>query len=128
MPNLMDLMTDEDRQTVKRWAEERKHPKYKTDIPHAYYTFAQLGYYYGWEAVVDARRGYHIGVDDEGKITRLAFEYEDAVALIKAAEKVHYRLKLDEGDINAVKHFSSYDKQYNRKKCEYVNKLAEKVS
>lgn len=128
MPNLLDLMTEEDKATVKRWAEERKNPKYKTDIPHPYYTFAQLGYYYGWEAVVDARRGYHVGVDKDGKLVRLAFEYEDMVALIKAAEKVHYRLKLDEGHINAAKHFSTYDKEYSKKQAEYVNKIADSVN
>lgn len=127
MPNLLDLMTEEDKATVKRWAEERKNPKYKTDIPHPYYTMAQLGYYYGWEAVVDARRGYHVGVDKNGKLIRLAFELEEAIALIKAAEKVHYKLKLDEGHINAAKHFSTYDKEYSKKQAEYVNKIADSV-
>lgn len=137
MPNLLDLMTEEDRVLVKKWAIERKNPKYKQDIPMPLYICAQLGYYYGWDAVMDYRRGYSIGYepikDKEGNSTnqlqmvRYAFELEDAVGLIKAAEKVHYRLALDNGRIDAATSVSSNDKKYARANAEYVNRIAKNV-
>lgn len=137
MPNLLDLMTVEDRATVRRWAEERKTPKYKQDIPVPLYVCAQLGYYYGWAAVMDYRRGYSIGYEPELdehknptgnlKMVRYAFELEDAVGLIKAAEKVHYKLALDNGRIDAATNVSSNDKKYAKANAEYVNRIAKNV-
>lgn len=127
MPNLLDLMTPEDRETVKKWAEEKKNPRYKTDIPTPLFICAQLGYYYGWGAVVDYKRGYHVGYNEKGEIKRYAFGLEEAVGLIKAAEKVNYRIKLDEGKINAAAHVSSYDKNYAKHNADYVNDIAKKV-
>lgn len=127
MRNLLDLMTPEDRETVKKWAEEKKNPKHKTDIPAPLFICAQLGYYYGWGAVVDFKRGYHIGYDEKGNIKRYAFGLEEAVGLIKAAEKVNYRIKLDEGKINAAANVSSHDKKYASRNKDYVNELAKTV-
>lgn len=138
MPNLLDLMTEEDRQTVKQWTAERKSPKYKQDIPVPLYICAQLGYYYGWNAVLDYRRGYSIGYEPEldekehptGKLqmVRYAFELEDAVGLIKAAEKLHYRLALDNGRINAASNVSSQDKKYAKSNKDYVNTIAKAIA
>lgn len=128
MANLLDLMTEEDRQTVKKWAEEKRFTKHKIDIPVPYFICGQLGYYYGWGAVVDFRRGYHEGIKPDGTPCRLSFSLEDAVALIKAAEKVNYRIKLDEGRIHAASTVSSYDKRYANNNAEYVNTLANEVS
>lgn len=137
MPSLLEIMTKEDQATVKRWAEERKHPKYKQDIPIPLFICAQLGYYYGWAAVMDYRRGYSIGyepeLDDNNlptghlKKVRLAFELEDAVGLIKAAEKLHYRLKLDEGRISAASIVSSQDRNYAKNNAAYVNQLSNRA-
>lgn len=127
MPNLLDLMTEEDRQLVKKWAVERKTPKHKQDIPMPLFLAAQLGYYYGWDAVVDYRRGYHIGIE-AGIPKRYAFTFEDAVALVKAAEKLHYLLKLDEGRIHAATQVSSGDKKYAKANAEYVNQIVKSVN
>lgn len=124
MPNLRDLMTPEDQELVKKWADERRNPKYKPDIPMPLYVCAQLGYYYGWQAVVDYRRGYQIGYKPNGEIELLEFKLEDAVALIKAAEKVHYRQMMDNGRVDAATNLSSHDKKYARNNRDYVNKLA----
>lgn len=88
--NLLDMMTEADRALVASWAEDRKHPRYKQDIPVPYYVCAQLGHYYGWQAVVDLRRGHHIGITSKGERIRIPFSFEDAVALIEAAQKVEY--------------------------------------
>lgn len=133
MPNLRDLMTPEERETMKRWAEERRNPKHKQDIPMPFYIAAQLGYYYGWQAVIDYRRGYSIGYEPElnkvgeptGKviIVREAFELEDAVALIEAARKVDYRMKIDGSRIQSATDVSSHDRKYAKKNAEYVNDI-----
>lgn len=128
MPNLLDMMTDDDRKLVKKWAAERKNPRYKPDIPMPFFLCAQLGYYYGWQAVVDYRRGYHVGYDSKGNIKRYSFGLEEASALIKAAEKVHYLLKMDEGRIHAATNVSSGDKKYAKANAEYVNQIAKNLN
>lgn len=128
MPNLLDLMTDEDKAWVKQRTVERSQPKYKQDIPMPLFLCAQLGYYYGWEAVVDFRLGYHVGYDAKGQIKRYAFGLEDAVGLIEAARKVHYRLKMDEGRIHAANNLSTNDKKFAKANAEYVNQIAKKVA
>lgn len=128
MPNLLDLMTDEDKAWVKQRTIERTTPKYKQDIPMPLFLCAQLGYYYGWDAVVDFRRGYHTGYDAKGQITRYAFSLEDAVSLVEAARKVHYTIKLDEGRIHAATNVSSHDKKYAKSNADYVNNIAKRLS
>lgn len=93
MISLLDMMTNEDRTTVQQWAEMRKSPKYKQDIPIPYYTMAELGYYFGWQAVVDLKRGYHEGINTKGEPEQIQFTFEEACGLIKAADKVKYKLK-----------------------------------
>lgn len=90
--NLLDMMTQKDQETVRAWAEERMAPKHPQDIPIPYYTMAELGHYYGWQAVVDLKRGYHSGITDEGKPRRVVFTFEEANALIKAMQKLQYNL------------------------------------
>lgn len=127
MPNLLTLFSEDDRQWAKQRAHEQAHPKYKTDIPPSFYMAAQLGYYYGWDAVVDVRRGYHVGYNAKGEIERYSFSREEAVGLIRAAEKVHYRLALDDGRINAATNVSSSDKKYAKANAEYVNQIANRL-
>jgi len=128
MPNLYDLMTPQDRETMKRWADERRNPKHPQEIPTPLYICAQLGYYYGWEAVVDYRRGYHIGVDKDGKLKRYSFQLEEAIGLIKAAEKVHYRLSLDNGRIVAANQVSSRDTGFAKRNAAYVSQIEERAN
>lgn len=100
--NLLDMMTDEDCKIVRDWARERLNPKYPQDIPIPYYTMAELGYYFGWQAVIDLKRGYHTGINKGGEPERVRFTIEEASALIKAAQKVRYSLKT--GSHIAAKH------------------------
>lgn len=137
MPNLLDLMTPEDRAIVQTWTEKRQNPQYKQDIPTPLYICAQLGYYYGWQAVMDYRRGYSIGyepvVNKAGQPTgklqkvRLAFTLEEAVGLIEAARKVHYRLKLDEGKVFAANNASCYDPKNANRTIKEVSDFARKL-
>lgn len=138
MPNLLDMMSEEDRQTVKGWAEKRQNPKYKQDIPTPLFIAAQLGYYYGWEAVNDYRRGYSIGYeyekDKDGnpigelKPTRYNFGLEEALGLIEAARKLHYNLKLTEGKVFAANTASCMDPKNANRTIKEVAEFAERVS
>ncbi len=128
MSNLLDFMSQEDREMVNQWAEQRRVSKYKRDIPTDLYLAAQLGYYYGWQAVVDFRRNYTEGIDKDGKRTRHAFGFVEASALVKAAEKVRYRTMMDEGKVYAATNVSSYDREYAQKNAEYVTSLSREAS
>lgn len=88
--NLLDLMTDDDKNIIKRWTNERLHPKYPQDIPIPYYIMAELSHYFGWQAVVDLKRGYHTGLTQNGEPERIRFTLDEANAMIKAAQKVRY--------------------------------------
>lgn len=92
MINLLDLMTEQDKATVKRWTDEKLNPKYPQDIPIPYYTMAELGHYYGWQAVVALRRGYYIGINKKGEPERIQFTFEEANAMVKAAQKFNYNI------------------------------------
>ena len=130
MPNLLDLMTEEDKALVKSWAEQRQNPKHKQDIPTPLYICAQLGYYYGWEAVNDYRRGYSIGYEPDAtnptrlRMVRYAFTLDEAVGLIEAARKVHYRLKLDEGKVFAANNASCQDLKNANRTIKEVSEFA----
>lgn len=128
MASLLDIMTPEDQAKMKEWADERLKPKYHQDIPTGLFLCAQLGYYYGWSAVVDFRRGYHVGIKhNNSEFVKIPFTYEEAVGLVEAAKKVHYRLKLDEGAIVAANNASCADAKNANKKIDVVNKLAKEA-
>lgn len=124
MADLFSLLTPEEQERTKKWAKARESSEYERAIPPKLYLAAQLGYYYGWQAVVDFRRGYHEGIDAKGNKTRISFTYEEAVAFVEAASKVHYRQLLDNGKINAATSVSSHDPTYAGKNAAYVNKVA----
>lgn len=78
MANLIDMMAPEDQKLVRSWALTRSESKYKRDIPPTLYIAAQLGHYFGWQAVMDYRNK--------------VISEEEAVGLIQAADKVSYNL------------------------------------
>lgn len=137
MPNLLDLMTDEDKAAVQDMVAERTISKYKRDIPMPLFIAAQLGYYYGWDAVMDYRRGYSIGYEPilnkagnptgELRMVRYAFQLDEAVGLIEAARKVHYRLSLDDGKINAANNASCRDPKNANKTITEVADFAKRM-
>lgn len=83
MPNLLDLMTDTDRQEMLRAAKERQRTEEQTKLGLSVRMVAKLGYYYGWEAVVAAKCGFTV---KEGK--KIPFSGEEMTALIDAAERI----------------------------------------
>lgn len=126
MADLFLLLSPEDKGKMEQWSAKQKENKYKQDIPQRLYIAAQLGYYYGWPAVVDFRRGYHEAIDNEGNRTQLAFTLDEAIAFIKAAEKVHYRQMVDQSRTIAATQVSSNDQTYADRNADYVNEVVGK--
>lgn len=127
MADLFSTLSPEDQAKTKAWVKKRIESKYERDIPTGLYIAAELGYYYGWQAVVDYRRGYHEGISPEGKPIRHPFTMSEAVGFIEAAKKVHYRQMIDMNKANAAAHVSSHDPEYAKRNAEYVTRMQEKA-
>lgn len=106
MPNLLDLMTPEDREIVRKNYQERKsgNTSYRKGmaIPPDIFIIAELGYYYGWGAIETAKRGYVESFDvttKDGKRiekrTKIPFTIEEAAILVEAAKKIDYSKVVD---------------------------------
>lgn len=102
MSRFIDRLSEEDKAKANRWADERLHPKYETDIPPELYTIAELGFYYGWGAVESFYRGWIEDKDEEGNLVKLPFNLETAVAFTKAAQKFHYRHAIEQSNLTTV--------------------------
>lgn len=124
---LLEQLSEQDRETVKGWAESAKKPKYNTDIPPELFIGAKLGIYYGWEARVSFGRGYVIGIDDDGKLIKLPYTFENAVADVKAAEKVFYRQMMDKGDIYASANLACKDRNYAESAIKFSNQVRKEI-
>lgn len=99
MANLLDLLSEEDRAKVKTWSDRHTKRRSDFDVPPELYTLAEFGYYYGWDAVKDAMRGYIEYKDQAGKVERSPLTEDLMLALIMAAQKVYYRKTVDMGDV-----------------------------
>ena len=121
MSSFYATLNEEDKRTVDGWAEKARRSEYKRDIPYELYIKAQLGYFYGWQAMMAFARGYEIGVDDEGNYIKLPYTFEDAVADVKAAEKVHYRYAMESADFNALSDASIQNAEYGKAVAKWAN-------
>lgn len=121
MSSFYAQLNQEDKQIVDGWVEKATTSQYKRDIPYELYIKAQLGYFYGWQAIVAFARGYEIGLDDNGKYVRLPYTLEDAVADVKAAEKVHYRYAMENADFNAISSASIHNEKYGKAVADWAN-------
>lgn len=101
MPNLLDLMTPEDRDIAHKNYLERKsgNTAYRKgmSIPPDIFIVAQLGYFYGWGAIETVKRGYVESfevINKDGKRiekrTKIPFTMEEASILVEAARKISY--------------------------------------
>lgn len=128
MSGLLAQLSPEDQAKVKEWSRKAKNSTYERDIPPELFIGAKLGYFYGWEAKVAFARGYNIGIDDDGKLVKLPYTFDEAVADVRSAEKVHYRKLLENGDIIASANISSRDKHWAMETIKITNKLRKEVS
>lgn len=128
MASFYAQLSEEDKQTVQGWAEKARKSEYKRDIPPELFLAAQLGYYYGWQARVAFARGYEIGIDDDGKFVKIPYTFEDAVADVKAANKVRYRMAIDNADLIASANISSHSKEYAQSAINWANKIRKEAN
>ena len=124
---LLDKLSEEDRKIVEGWAERAKKPKYETDIPPELFIGAKLGIYYGWEARLTFGRGYSIGIDDDGKLIKLPYTFEDAVADVKAAEKVYYKQMIANSDLIASANIACKSRDYASGAIKFANAVKKEV-
>lgn len=120
---LLEKLSPQDQATVRGWAERAKNPKHETDIPPELFIGAKLGIYYGWEARVAFGRGYIIGLDDEGKWCKIPYNFDMAVADVRAAEKVLYKQMIANGDIVASANVACRSKDYAQGAINFANSI-----
>ena len=81
MANILDLMTEEDRQKSVSAFERRMSgdTSYRKDhkISPISFLVAEFGYYYGWGAVEAVKRGYIIGRHDDLAVTAVELALRD---------------------------------------------------
>lgn len=85
MANLLDLMTEEDRQRMLERYEQRMTPdpeRGQHEVAPELYIVSELGYYYGWEAIMAVRNN---------EIT-----LEEVYAYVEGAKKVYYSKLIEE--------------------------------
>lgn len=123
MAGLLEQLSEEDKAKVESWAKNAKRPRHDQDIPPELFMAAKLGLYYGWEARMTFGRGYSIGIDDDGKMIKIPYTFEMAVADVKAAEKAYYRRIIDDGDIKAAANLAAREEGFARRIVDYSNKV-----
>lgn len=110
--SILDLMTPEHRAKAEASAKKRLDAS-KTErmsvAPEAY-VLAELGMYFNWQAVVDAKRGYIDYRDSDGNYHQSIFTLEEAVVMVEAAKKVRYAMLIDEAHAAMIASASKYSK------------------
>ena len=91
--NLLEQMSPEERDKMKDAFKKRMagDGTYKREkIPPQIYLLAEAGVYFGWQAIVDARRGYTEATDDDGNIVKIPLTMEEFNGLVMAGKKFRY--------------------------------------
>lgn len=119
MANLLDLMSEEDRELSRKAFKQRMagDTSYRrgNKISPEVYLIAELGYYYGWGAIETVKRGYVEIFDEEtGQRHQQLFTLEEACALVEAARKVWYSKVVDNARGNLVATGSALSKNPTR--------------
>lgn len=93
--NLLDLMPKEEREKALARAEKRMSKRTGKVAPEMY-LIAEAGYYFGWQAIVDIKRGYIEYKDKDGNNKQAILTLEEVSALVDAASKVWYTKVIDQ--------------------------------
>lgn len=132
MAGFFEQLSDKDKEIVKSWSKSAKTSRHERDIPAELFIGAKLGYFYGWEALIAFKLGYIIVEDirenGEKVLVKVPYTFDEAVADVRSAEKVNYRVLVDNGDIIASANVASRDKDWTRKTIEYTNKIRKEMS
>lgn len=109
--SILDLMSADEKQKALDRAEKRLSKKVSSgSVSPELFIVGELGYYYGWDAVMAIRRGYTVEYDSKGSIEKVPFTLEEATALIEAAKKVWYSKLIEQSHGNMVAGASKWSK------------------
>lgn len=128
MAGLLEKLSEEDKAKVASWGRAARNPRHEQDIPPEFFIAAKLGMYYGWEARVAFALGYIVGLDDDNKPMKIPYTFDTAVADVKAAEKVHYRRLVEDGDIKAAANIAARGDEFAKNIIDFSNKVRREVS
>lgn len=101
MANVLDLMTEEDREKSLNAFQKRMRgdTSYRTEgkISPTTFLLSEFGYYYGWEAIAAAKRGYVEGFDEiNQKRIKIPLTMEEIAEYVEGARKVWYSKLIDQ--------------------------------
>jgi hypothetical protein len=105
--NLLDLISDDDKSKIELF---QKGDNKNEHITPEVMIIAEFGYYYGWQSIIDIKRGYIEKFKDNGDIDRVPFLLEEVYALLEAARKVWAKQVLDIGTANLSANAAVYAK------------------
>lgn len=91
--NLFEMMTPKEQEKMNRAFKQRMagNGSYKKEkIPPIVFLLAEAGIYFGWQAIVDARRGYTEAKDANGNDVRIPLSMEELNGFVMAAKKFKY--------------------------------------
>lgn len=107
MSNILDLMTPEDRQKSLEAFEKRMagDTSFRSNqkISPVSFMLAEFGYYYGWEAIAAAKRGYIEGFNEKDqKRVKIPLTMEEIAEYTEGARKVWYSKVIDNARANQI--------------------------
>lgn len=111
--SLLDLMPKEEAAKAIERAQKRTQnvDRGNLAISPEIYLVAEMGYYFGWEAVMTVRRGYTIDPETGNKIM---FTLEEAQVLLEGARKVWYAKLAEQTHSGMISNsFSSSSNSFN---------------
>lgn len=119
--NLFEMMTPEEQEKMNRAFKQRMagNGTYKKEkIPPIVFLLAEAGIYFGWQAIVDARRGYTEAKDGNGNDVRIPLSMEELNGFVMAAKKFKYSDYINQarGTQTAVARFSQRTRNQHLKK------------
>jgi hypothetical protein len=121
--SLLDLMPEEDAKNVIDRAKrriERNKAKKGLNVSPEIFLVAEMGYYFGWEAVMAIRRGYTVV---PGTNNKEVFTLEEATVLLEGAKKVWYSKLIEQAHVGVVSNsFNSSSKSFDNAITPFVDK------
>lgn len=95
--SLLDLMPKEEAEKAIRRAKKRQESRKSkaVAISPEMFLVGEMGYYFGWDAILAIRRGYTMTFGNDGKPIKEPFTLEEAEVLVEAAKKVWYSKVVD---------------------------------
>lgn len=123
-------MSPEDKQkAIAKGKKRMERSKTQTlDVSPEMFVIAELGYYFGWEAVVAIKRGFITTYDEKMNLKKSTFTLEEALALIEGAKKVWYSKVIDTAHGSFIAHRSTQvkeqGKEFNKGMKQFIDRAS----